>query len=110
MPDAMIGPTERLGRVAFQWRAIAERRRDHFFDLYQTGRWRRYYDNREFLDEMRAAVEIAERWALIAPRPEERAVAADGFPLFDEARSLSNDPAPTLGPFYRLEYRPGGGE
>jgi hypothetical protein len=94
MPAAMVGPTHKLGRVALQWRVIAERRRDHFFELQQSGRWRHYYTKMEFQAAMRAAVEIAERWALIAPRPEELAVAADGFPLFDEAGSLSDDPLP----------------
>jgi hypothetical protein len=95
MPDAMVGPTRKLGRAALQWRAIAERRRDHFFELHQSGRWKHYYTKGEFQEAMRAAVAIAGRWALIAPRPEELAVASDGFPLFDEARSLSDDPLPT---------------
>jgi uncharacterized repeat protein (TIGR03809 family) len=82
--------------VALKWRAIAEQRRDHFFDLYQSGRWKHYYEGQAFLNAMRAAVELAERWALIAPRPEELVVAEDGFPLFDEAGSLSHDPAPAL--------------
>ena len=48
----------------------------HFDDLYRTGRWKRYYTEQEFLAELRHAVTIAERWAKIAPLPEEREAAA----------------------------------
>lgn len=92
MPDAMVPPTLRLERVALRWRALAERRRDHYFELYRTGRWKHYHAAPEFLAAMRASAEMAERWASIAPRREELAVADDGYPLFDEARSLSTDP------------------
>jgi hypothetical protein len=71
MPAKMIPPTIRLERVALKWRALAERRRDHFIDLYQSGRWRHYYSDQEFLEAMHDALALAERWALIAPRPSE---------------------------------------
>jgi uncharacterized repeat protein (TIGR03809 family) len=63
-------------RVALKWRALAEGRRAHQLDLYKSGRWRHYYTDAEFLTEMREAVTIAERWAKIAPLPEEREAAA----------------------------------
>jgi uncharacterized repeat protein (TIGR03809 family) len=66
----------RMERVARKWRQLAERRREHMFDLYQTGRWRHYYADHEFLDAMHASIALAERWATIAPRPEEIAEAA----------------------------------
>ncbi len=59
-----------LDQVALKWRTLAERRRAHFFDLYQSGRWKHYYSQDQFLFEMRQAVAVAERWARIAPRPE----------------------------------------
>ena len=58
-----------LAEVSLKWRDLAERRRAHFIDLFQSGRWRYYYDDVEFLIAMRAAIASAERWAKIAPRP-----------------------------------------
>ena len=59
-------------RTALKWRDLATQRRDHHFELYRSGRWKHYYTDEQFLDEMRKAVDIAERWAEIAPMPEER--------------------------------------
>ena len=71
MPRTMVEATLKLERAALKWRNLAERRRGKFVELYRTGRWRHYYDDQEFLREMRAAFDIAQRWAKIAPRPEE---------------------------------------
>ena len=72
VPFRMLPAARKWERVALKWRNIAEQRRDHHLDLYKSGRWKHYYTDEEFLVEMRQAVAIAERWALIAPRPEER--------------------------------------
>lgn len=77
MPARMKPATIKLQQVAQKWRALAERRRDHFFALYESGRWRRYYADRDFLDAMRLAIAAADRWAVIAPTPEELAEAAE---------------------------------
>ncbi len=73
MPAKMIPATTRLHAVALRWRSIAERRRDHHLDLYKSGRWRRYYTDQAFLEAMRDANAMAERWATIAPWPDDRA-------------------------------------
>ena len=59
-------------RIALKWRNLAEQRRDHHFELYRSGRWKHYYTEEQFLDEMRQAVALAERWVEIAPGREER--------------------------------------
>jgi uncharacterized repeat protein (TIGR03809 family) len=57
--------------VAHKWRALAERRRAHFVELYHSGRWRHYYSEERFLlYRMREAIRLSERWAKIAPPPE----------------------------------------
>ena len=76
LPQTMVQATVKMEAVALKWRALAERRRDHHIDLYKTGRWRHYYTDQEFLAEMRTAIALAQRWAKIAPRPEERDAAA----------------------------------
>jgi uncharacterized repeat protein (TIGR03809 family) len=59
-------------RIALKWRNLAVQRRDHHFELYRSGRWKHYYTDEQFLDEMRKAVDLAERWEEIAPVAEER--------------------------------------
>ncbi|AMN41309.1 TIGR03809 family protein [Rhodoplanes sp. Z2-YC6860] len=75
LPQTMVKATVKLEATALKWRALAERRRDHYFDLYKSGRWRHYYTDEKFLAELRAAIALAQRWAKIAPLPEERAAA-----------------------------------
>lgn len=77
MPERMKPATITLQQVAQKWRVLAERRRDHFFSLYESGRWNRYYSDQAFLDAMRQAIAAADRWAAIAPTPEELAKAAE---------------------------------
>ena len=67
----MVKATVKLENVALKWRALAEKRRDHCLELYKTGRWKHYYTEQQFLAEMRAAIALAQRWAKIAPRPDE---------------------------------------
>ena len=72
VPFRMLPAVRRWERIALKWRNLAEQRRDHHLDLYKSGRWKHYYTDDEFLAEMSAANAIAQRWALIAPLPEER--------------------------------------
>jgi uncharacterized repeat protein (TIGR03809 family) len=65
-----------LNLTALKWRDLAERRRAHFIDLYDSGRWRHYYTDQTFLQEMKAADAAAKRWAEIAPRPSDALPAA----------------------------------
>jgi hypothetical protein len=60
-----------MDQAALKWRDLAERRRAHFVDLYKSGRWKHYYTDEEFVVCMREAIMIANRWAEIAPRPED---------------------------------------
>ena len=72
VPSTMLPATIQWERIALKWRNLAEQRRDHSLDLYQSGRWKHYYTEAEFLTEMRKAAAIAERWIEIAPLREER--------------------------------------
>ena len=68
VPASMSKATETMERVALKWRDLAERRREHLIELYQSGRWQRYYTEDEFLIEVRAADAMVKRWAKIAPK------------------------------------------
>ena len=46
-----------------------ERRQEHFLDLCDSGRWRHYYTEAEFLDEMRKVLRVRDQWAALAGVP-----------------------------------------
>jgi uncharacterized repeat protein (TIGR03809 family) len=66
-----------LDAVAQKWRALAERRRAHFLELYDSGRWKHYYGEEQFLYRMREAIRLTQRWAEIAPSLDEVASGQD---------------------------------
>ncbi|MGC1780612.1 MAG: hypothetical protein WBB34_21970 [Xanthobacteraceae bacterium] len=56
----------RYDSVARRWLALIERRQENFLDLSDTGRWRHYYTEAGFLDEMRKLLHLREQWAALA--------------------------------------------
>ena len=58
-----IRPNNALAR---KWCELARRRRAHFLELYDSGRWKRYYDEEQFLARLREAVAAVEIWTQIA--------------------------------------------
>jgi uncharacterized repeat protein (TIGR03809 family) len=53
-------------KLAQQWRDLAERRRDHIIELYDSGRWKHYYTEQELVAAMREANEALETWSTLA--------------------------------------------
>jgi uncharacterized repeat protein (TIGR03809 family) len=51
--------------VARGWLALAERRRAHLIELFETGRWRHYFTETELLGELRAVNLARERFARV---------------------------------------------
>lgn len=93
----------RYDGIARRWLALIERRQENFLELCDTGRWRHYYTEAQFLDEMRKVLRIREQWAVLAgvsltddelpPNHAVRAAAAGGgdggvAPLTDRATRL----------------------
>src|SRR6266516_770469 len=76
-------PADALEAVAQKWRALAERRRAHFVELYDSGRWKHYYNETQFLCRLREAIRLTERWIEIAPPRADEATA-------DQAQLLVN--------------------
>ena len=67
-----------MDKAALKWRNLAERRRNHFVELYRSGRWKHYYNtDQEFIAHLGEAIQVANRWAEIAPRPEDFRQAAE---------------------------------
>ncbi|MFZ0528294.1 MAG: TIGR03809 family protein [Xanthobacteraceae bacterium] len=59
----------RYDGIARRWLALIERRQEHFLDLCDSGRWRHYFTEAEFLDEMRKVLRVRDQWAAIAGVP-----------------------------------------
>ena len=68
-------PLHALAEVAQKWRVLAECRCAHLLELHHSGRWKHYYTEEQFLDRLREALRLSERWAEIAPPADETAVA-----------------------------------
>ena len=56
--------------ITRKWRELAQRRRAHFVELYDSGRWRHYYTEEELLARMREAIRLAETWEQLSPLPD----------------------------------------
>ncbi len=46
-----------------KWLALAQRRKAHLVDLYESGRWRLYYTEAELVNHLREAVHGVDRWS-----------------------------------------------
>jgi uncharacterized repeat protein (TIGR03809 family) len=69
--------------LARKWHALAERRRNHLAELYQSGAWQRYFTEDTLRSQMREAVREVNHWGAML---DEQPVAEEGHP---EARSAS---------------------
>jgi uncharacterized repeat protein (TIGR03809 family) len=56
IPRCMPAEITRKGRE------LAERRRAHLVELYDTGRWKRYYTQEQLIGRMRDAIALVETW------------------------------------------------
>jgi uncharacterized repeat protein (TIGR03809 family) len=73
---------KRIDRITQQWRDLAERRLQYYTELYQSGRWRRYYTEERFVEVMAEVADTVSTWRKLAKQPP--AVGADKK---DERRS-----------------------
>lgn len=74
MSERQAGPYDSIAR---RWLALVERRQEHFLELCDTGRWRHYYTQAEFLAEMKKVLRVREQWAALAGVPLHDAVERD---------------------------------
>ena len=69
MPEQI--PRRMSAEITRQWRALAEQRRAHFVELYDSGRWRHYYTEEQLLSRMREAIRLAETWEQLSKSPDD---------------------------------------
>jgi uncharacterized repeat protein (TIGR03809 family) len=61
---------ERYQRALERWRVLAERRLEHMTVLYESGRWRRYFSEEEFIGVIRETRMAVDTWRRIVPEHE----------------------------------------
>jgi uncharacterized repeat protein (TIGR03809 family) len=61
MPRAI--PSAISVEVIRKWRSLAQRRKEHLVELYESGRWRLYYTDAELIDRLREAIRGVDRWS-----------------------------------------------
>ncbi|MDB5501729.1 MAG: hypothetical protein JWR89_1631 [Tardiphaga sp.] len=49
-----------------RWAALAESRLDYLTDLFESGRWRRFHTEADFLDNIQEAKAAVDRWRAMA--------------------------------------------
>ncbi len=76
----------RTGRsLVARWRVLAQQRLDHLIELYQSGRWKLYYKEQDFLAMVQEARGALKVWEQLAPpdpvldKPVEVALAQDAL-------------------------------
>jgi uncharacterized repeat protein (TIGR03809 family) len=82
----------RYQRALERWRVLAEQRLEHMTQLYETGRWRRYFSEEQFITVVRETRAAAEAWRRIAP---EQATVAQLFTVSDEPAVGRTQPPPS---------------
>jgi uncharacterized repeat protein (TIGR03809 family) len=58
--------------VVARWCALAEQRLEYLTELFETGRWRRYHSELEFLENIQEAKAAVETWRDLATREASR--------------------------------------
>ena len=52
--------------IAGRWLVLVERRQQNFIELCNSGRWRHYYTQAQFIEEMRKVLQLRDQWARLA--------------------------------------------
>jgi hypothetical protein len=58
--------------IVARWCNLAEQRLDYLTELFETGRWRRFYSEHAFLDNIRQAKAAVEAWRDLSSREASR--------------------------------------
>jgi len=65
--DSRCPEIKRAGDLVARWRDLAEQRLEHLIELYQSGRWQKYYNEADFLKQIREVVAAIEAWKQLVP-------------------------------------------
>lgn len=68
MSEAFPKPGAAAGRsVVARWRILAQQRLDHLTELYESGRWKLYHTESDFLAMVHEARTVLKVWQNLAP-------------------------------------------
>lgn len=68
MSEAFPKPGAAAGRsVVARWRILAQQRLDHLTELYESGRWKLYHTESDFLTMVHEARTVLKVWQNLAP-------------------------------------------
>ena len=59
---ALPADVARGRNIVARWCNLAEKRLEHLTELFESGRWRRYHTEREFLENIQEAKAAVETW------------------------------------------------
>jgi uncharacterized repeat protein (TIGR03809 family) len=59
-------PLRRSSDVTKGWQALADKRLAHLVELFETGRWRRYHTQADFLENLREAKSAVDTWSILS--------------------------------------------
>ena len=80
------------GRDIFvRWQTLAERRLDYLTELFETGRWRRYHGERDFLENIQEAKAAVEVWRDLVTREASRDNSAVDISWLGRGRATLSD-------------------
>lgn len=85
-----IGPLRDYHVV--RWRQLAEKRLDHITELFESGRWIKYFSENEFLEEIKRSKALVETWRRLAPAEPDARLPASPFAADDAAASSGKAP------------------
>lgn len=92
-----------------RWCTLAEQRLQHLTDLFESGRWRRYYSERAFLENIKEAKKAVETWrALASGRPVAQGDGATSLPRQEREPLPNAEPnaKPNAKPLWRASAPP----
>ncbi len=82
--------------LAARWCALAERRLAHLTELFDSGRWRRYYSDKSLLDDIRNAKAAVQTWKALSLEPLVPSVQPKLVPVPAPEAVMVAPPAPPL--------------
>ena len=74
-------------QLAARWCNLAEKRLEYLTDLFETGRWRRFYSERAFLENIGEAKAAVETWRALMTGAASPAKSTTGLTGLADARS-----------------------
>jgi uncharacterized repeat protein (TIGR03809 family) len=92
--------------IVGRWCALAERRLEYLAELFETGRWRRFYSERDFLENIQEAKAAVEIWRGLATREAALDPIAVNVSWLGRAGATLPHGDPLRGQGHRLSPRP----